>query len=66
MSKNNKFRTIKWIEVNDESRRMYKANSQIKCETSVLSSSLCDYSYAYVLVCASITVPKKAAADASK
>ena len=65
MSKNNKFRTIKWIEVNDESRGMYKANSQIKCETSVLSSSLCDYS-AYVLVCASITAPKKAAADSSK
>ena len=52
-----KFRTKSWVEVNDESRGTCNVNSQIKFKTSVLSSGLCDYSDAYILVSATITVP---------
>ena len=44
-----KFRTKKWVEVNDVSRGTYHTNSQIKFKTSMLRSSLCDYSDAYIL-----------------
>ena len=44
-----KFRTKNWVEVNDESRRTYNSNSQIKFKTSMLRSSLCDYSDAYIV-----------------
>ena len=45
-----KFRTKNWVEINDESRGTYNANSQIKFKTTMLKSSLCDYSDAYILV----------------
>ena len=45
-----KFRTKNWIEINDESRGRYNANSQIKFNNTMLRSSLCDYSDAYILV----------------
>ena len=45
-----KFRTKNWVEINDESRRTYNVNSQIKFKTTMLKSSLCDYSDAYILV----------------
>ena len=60
-----KFRTKSWVEVNDESRRTYNAKSQTKFKTSMLRSALCDYSDAYILVSATITVPKIAAAGAA-
>ena len=41
---------------------MYNTNSQIKFKTSMLRSSLGDYSDAYMLVTATITVPITAAA----
>ena len=44
-----KFRTKNWIEINDESRGTYNINSQIKFKTTMLKSSLCDYSDAYIL-----------------
>ena len=31
-----KFRTKKWIEINDESRRTYDSNSQVRFKTSML------------------------------
>ena len=37
-----KFRTNYWVEINDESRRTYNANSQIKFKITMLRSSLCD------------------------
>ena len=49
-----KFRTKKWVEENDESLGTYNVNSQIKFKTSMLRSSLCDYSDAYILVSATI------------
>ena len=45
-----KFRTKNWVEINDESRGTYSVNSQIKFETTMLKSSLCDYSDAYIIV----------------
>ena len=46
-----KFRTKKWVEINDESRGgAYSDNKQIKVKTPMLRSSLCDYSDAYILV----------------
>ena len=38
------------VEINDDSRGTYNTNSQIKYKTSMLKSSLCDYSDAYMLV----------------
>ena len=43
-----KFRTKKCVEINDESRGTYNTNSQIRFKTSMLRSSLCDYSDAYI------------------
>ena len=50
-----KFRTKNLVEINDESRGTYNINSQIKFKTTMLKSSLCDYSNAYILVKATIT-----------
>ena len=51
-----KFRTRNWVEINDESRGVYNVNSQIKFKTTMLKSSLCDYSDAYILVKGTISV----------
>ena len=51
-----KFRTKKWVEINDELRGIYNANSQIKFKTTILKSSLCNYSDAYILFKGTITV----------
>ena len=45
-----KFKTKNWVEINDESRGTYNVNSQIKFKTTMLKSSLYDYSDAYILV----------------
>ena len=45
-----KFRTKNWVEINDESRGTYSVNSQIKFRTTMLKSSLRDFSDAYILV----------------
>ena len=45
-----KFKTKNWVEINYESRGKYNVNSQIKFKTTMLKSSLCDYSDAYILV----------------
>ena len=59
-----KFKTKNWVEINDESRGIYNVDSQIKSKTTMLKSSLCDYSDAYILVKGAITVNNTAAADA--
>ena len=38
-NQSSKFRTKKWIEINDHSRGTYNTNSQIKFKTSMLKSS---------------------------
>ena len=59
-----KFRTKNWVKINDESRGGYNVNSQIKFKTTMLKSSLCDYSDVYILVKGTITVADRSAADA--
>ena len=51
-----KFRTKNSVETNDESRERYFVNRQINFKTSILISSLCDYSDAYILVKGNISV----------
>ena len=51
-----KFRTKNWVEINDKSRGTYNVNSQIKFKTTMLKSSLCDYSDAYILVKGNIAI----------
>ena len=60
-----KFRTRNWVEINDESRGAYNVNSQIKFKTTMLKSSLCDYSDAYIFVKGTISVNNTAAAGAA-
>ena len=43
-----------WVEINDESRGTYD-EGQMRFKTSMLRSSLCDYSDAYILVKGTIT-----------
>ena len=50
-----KFRKRNWIEINDESRGNY-ANSDIRFETIMLMSKLCDYADSYILVKGTITI----------
>ena len=51
-----KFKTKNWVEINDESRGIYNKDNQIRFKTSMLRSSLCDYSYVYILAKGTITV----------
>ena len=55
-SQASKFRTKNWVEINDESRGTYNVNSQIKFKTTMLKSSLSDYSDAYILVKGTIII----------
>ena len=60
-----KFRTRNWVEINDESRGTYNVGSQIKFKTTMLKSSLCNYSDAYILVKGNISVNATAADDSN-
>ena len=55
-NKISKFRTKNWVEINDESKGTYHVGSEIKFKTTMLKSSLCDYSDAYILVKRKITI----------
>ena len=63
-NKPSKFRTKNWVEVNDDVRGVYFPNKQIRFKTSMLKSSLCDHSDAYILVKGNITVNNIAGAGA--
>ena len=58
-----KFRAKNWVEINDESKGTYSIGSQIKFKTTMLKSSLCDYSDSYILVKWNITVNNTLADD---
>ena len=64
-NKPSKFRTKNWVEINDDVRGVYSPNKQIRFKTSMLRSSLCDYSDAYILVKGNITVNNTAADGAA-
>ena len=51
-----KFRTKYWIEINDQSKGVCNTNSGIGFKTTMLKSSLCDYSDANILVKGRITI----------
>ena len=51
-----KFRTKNWIEINDQSRRVYNTNSDIRFKTIMLKTGLCDYSDAYILIKGTLTI----------
>ena len=59
-----KFKTKNWVEISDESRGTYHINSQIKFITTMLRSSSCDSSDAYIIVKGTIAVNNTAATDA--
>ena len=59
-----KFRTKNWVEMNDYARGMHNTNSQIRFKTSMLRSSLCDHSDAYIIVKGTITVANTGTAAA--
>ena len=61
-----KFRTKKWVEINDDARGTYNTNSQIKFKNSMLKLSLCDYSDSYILVSGTIAIDGAGADDAAK
>ena len=65
-NKPSKFRTNNWVEINHESRGTYNVNSQIKFKTTILKSSLCDYSDAYILVKGTITINGRGADAAAR
>ena len=55
-NKTSKFRTKNWVEINDESRGTYNHDKQIRFKTTMLKSSLGDYSDAYILLKRKITI----------
>ena len=65
-NKPSKFRTRNWVEINDDIRGAYSPNKQIRFKTSMLRSSLCDYSDAYILVKGNISVNNTAANNINK
>ena len=60
-----KFRKRNWVEINDEASGKYSPNKQIKFKTSMLRSSLCDYSDAHILLKGNITVNNNVGAGAT-
>ena len=64
-SQPSKFRTRNWIEINDDIRGAYSPNKQIRFETAMLRSSLCDYSDTYTLVKGNISVNNTTTAGAA-
>ena len=61
-----KLRTKNLIEINDDARRTYVINVQIKFKTSMLKSRLCDYSDAYILVIGTIKFTGEEDIEAAK
>ena len=61
-----KFRAKNWVEINDESWGTYDEVDQIRLKTSMVRSSICDFSSACILVKATVTVANTEAAAANK
>ena len=51
-----RFNTKQWIEIHDQSGKMYNTNKQIRFKISMLQSDLCNYSDAYIVVKGTINV----------
>ena len=50
-----RFRTRNWVEIDNESKKLYGAGSDIKFKTTMLRSNLCDYADAYIFAKGTIT-----------
>ena len=61
-----KFRAKNWVKINDDSRGTYNTNSQIRFKTSMLKSSLCDCSDAYILAKGTIAIAGREADQPKK
>ena len=61
-----KSRSKNWVKINDDARGMYNTNNQIKFKTSLLKSSLSNYSDVYILVSRTITITGEGDNDAAK
>ena len=59
-----KFRTRNQIEINDEARGTFNVSNKITFKSSMIKSSLCDYSDAYIHVQGTITVSNTGAGAA--
>ena len=55
-----KFTTRNWVEINDDAHGTYNEDSQIKFKPSMLKSSLCDNSDAYILIKGTISIAAQA------
>ena len=64
-NRQSKFRTKNWVEINDNATGNYFSTKQIRFKTSMLRSSLYDYSDAYITVKGNITVNNTADAGAA-
>ena len=53
------------VEINDDSRGTCNTNSEIKLKTTMLKSSLCDYSDAYTLASGTVTIVRVGEGDAA-
>ena len=62
-NQSSKFRTKNCVEINEGGHGKYNKNTQIKLKKTLLKSSLCDCSDAYVLVEGNIKVNDAAAAQ---
>ena len=63
-NKPSKFRTRNWVEISDDISGTCPPNKQIRFKTTLIRSSLCDYSDAYILVKRNISLNNTAAAAA--
>ena len=53
-----RFATKKWIEVYDKSEKNYSPNKEIRIETSIIRSNLCDFNDVYIVVKGDITLQR--------
>ena len=65
-NQSSKFRIKNWVEINDESKELYNANSDIRFKATMLRSNLCDYTDAYILVKGTMTTTGGGADAAAK
>ena len=61
-----KFRTKNWVEINDESKESYSANSEIRLKTTMLRSNLYNYDDTYIPVKGTITITVNAGSIAGR
>ena len=65
-NKPSKFRTINWVEINDELCGTYNLNSQMTFKISMPKSRLCDYNNTYMFPKGTITTTAAGANKAAK